>query len=171
MSKHEPGRQLVTQQSYFFACISGNLECAVTCSAKAACASCQHPQKIDIKALPSKKKPKQKKNFELYQVFFFHGATVDTGFAVHTRLTPRLHSKRSGKPHSKVYIFSPPTITANRYLSACYQTPAYVQLYRLKISVYPIWSGGGCCVENTISNDDKCPCNFLNVSIGQTSTD
>lgn len=101
---------------------------------------------------------------------FFREATAVAGFAVRARLTLCLHSKHSGKPHSEVDIFSPPTITVNRYLSDCYQTPARSPRRALKISVYSI-SSADCRVKSTISNDDESPCNFLNVPIGQPSAE
>lgn len=108
--------------------------------------------------------------FLFYFFFFFREATAVAGFAVRARLTLCPHSKHSGKLHSEVDIFSPPTITVNRYLSDCYQTPARSPRRALKISVYSIWSGD-CCVKSTISNDDESPCNFLNVPIGQPSAE
>lgn len=103
-------------------------------------------------------------------LFFSHEATAIAAFAVRARLTLCPHSKHSGKSHSEVDGFSPPTITVNRYLSDCYQTAAHLRRRALKISVYSIWSGDY-CVKSTINNDDESPCIFLNVPIGPTATE
>lgn len=73
MSKHEPGRQLVTQQSYFFCLHIWEPRVCRHMLGKGGVCFLSAPPKNRYKSAPLEKKLKQKKNFELYQVFFFMG--------------------------------------------------------------------------------------------------
>lgn len=85
------------------------------------------PQRVDVKALTSEKSAAWTASGVLplllpfYLIFFPRKATAVAVFAVRACLTLCPRSKHSGKPHSEVDGFSPPTITVNRYLSDCYQ--------------------------------------------------